>query len=425
MQVTLDVRYPLAPAAASCNTAWVQSVFGMDASRPGQLVIADSVPLEILPGQILLFLGPSGSGKSSLLTETLRQVSASLDPELNPAGQVETRIEPGSAALIDRLDLPADEAAALLTSCGLGEGPLLLRTVDQLSQGQRYRFAVAAAIASGLRTIAADEFCAALDRTCAKVLAGNLRKLADRRGLSFLVATTHEDLTEALGPDTIVRPGAGGCVEVSPQRPFRRNSPLVAGLEMYSGTPADWAYFAGWHYRGKHLGPVRQVVLLFDGTQPAGICVLGPGPLSSSARNRLFGLDRLPRRIAAEVVNRHFVSVTRLVLAPRWRGAGIASRFLRAVACQCDVPWVELASEMGHLSRFAEAAGFVAIGRGRDHLRTAGGGIAPADPGRRGGAYSAANCTPATRRQQARRRRFSRPVCYLFDNRRPEGRSEP
>jgi GNAT superfamily N-acetyltransferase len=145
-----------------------------------------------------------------------------------------------------------------------------------------------------------------------------------------------------------------------------------------------------------------------------GICVLGPGPLASAARNRLFGIDRLPRRVAAGVVNRHFTSVTRLVLDPRYRGAGIAGRFLARAAALAPTRWVELASEMGHLSRFAEAAGFVRIGLGADKLRTPGGRIRP--PGATGGAWSQANCTAGARAAFARRTRHGRPVCYLLDN---------
>jgi hypothetical protein len=82
-----------------------------------------------------------------------------------------------------------------------------------------------------------------------------------------------------------------------------------------------------------------------------------------------------------------------------------------------EAPWVELASEMSHLTRFAESAGFVRIGVGGDQLRTASGRLRDARASQVGGAWSCQNCTPSARASLARRTRFSRPVCYLFDNR--------
>jgi hypothetical protein len=60
----------------------------------------------------------------------------------------------------------------------------------------------------------ADEFCAVLDRTLAKVLAFNVRKLASRTGVGFLLATTHEDLIDDLNPDLLVRCHGDGAIDV-------------------------------------------------------------------------------------------------------------------------------------------------------------------------------------------------------------------
>ena len=67
---------------------------------------------------------------------------------------------------------------ALLSGCGLSEARLLLRTPAELSEGQRYRFRLAFALASAAKWIAADEFTATLDRTLARVVAFNLRKFS-------------------------------------------------------------------------------------------------------------------------------------------------------------------------------------------------------------------------------------------------------
>jgi hypothetical protein len=53
-----------------------------------------------------------------------------------------------------------------------------------------------------------------LDRTLAKVLAYNLRKLVTRTGIGTLLATTHEDLTEDLNPDLHIRCLGDGHIEI-------------------------------------------------------------------------------------------------------------------------------------------------------------------------------------------------------------------
>jgi uncharacterized protein len=66
-----------------------------------------------------------------------------------------------------------------------------------------------------------DEFAAILDRTLAKVLAFNVRKLATRSRTGFLLATTHDDLLDDLNPDVLVRCLGDGVVEVE-RRPLKK-----------------------------------------------------------------------------------------------------------------------------------------------------------------------------------------------------------
>ncbi|KKK74890.1 hypothetical protein LCGC14_2879210, partial [marine sediment metagenome] len=62
----LSCKYRFAPKKATCNTSYVQTAFGIG-FEVGENVIAEGVELDYQPGQIVLFVGPSGSGKSSLL----------------------------------------------------------------------------------------------------------------------------------------------------------------------------------------------------------------------------------------------------------------------------------------------------------------------------------------------------------------------
>src|SRR5207245_995307 len=100
---------------------------------------------------------------------------------------------------------------------------LLLRYPTELSDGQKYRFRVAKALSEGHRILACDEFMAVLDRTSAKVISYNLRKLVSRRGLILAIATTHEDILDDLQPDWLVM-FDGHSAKVTKGKPVKKKS---------------------------------------------------------------------------------------------------------------------------------------------------------------------------------------------------------
>jgi len=202
MLAPITIRYSFRPAKRSLITGEVSDLFGLPEREPPHIV-AENVALDVRPGDVVLFTGPSGSGKSSLLREAAKQLGAA----------DAFALELPDAPLIDALPGTVEERLALLSGCGLSEARLLLRTPGELSEGQRYRFRLAFALASGTQArmpvppkwIAADEFTATLDRTLAKVVAFNLRKLAGRTGVGVLAATTHDDVADDLNPDLHVK----------------------------------------------------------------------------------------------------------------------------------------------------------------------------------------------------------------------------
>src|SRR5690606_24918665 len=199
--------------------------------------------------------------------------------------------------------------------------------------------------------ILADEFTATLDRTLAKVVAFNVRRLADRSGIGFLLATTHEDIAGDLAADVHVRCGLDGQIAVACQRstgfqPVReedvdgthgletratdaRRIRFFDELTITGGTKTDWQRFAGWHYRSHNLGFVRQVKLLRHGAEAIGICVFVSPPTSLKARNRYFGRSGRWDRASLQALNRQLLMLSRVVLHPTYRGAGIAAWFVR------------------------------------------------------------------------------------------------
>jgi uncharacterized protein len=201
MLAPITIRYSFRPVRRSLITGEIADLFGLPEREPPHTV-AENVVLDVRPGDVVRVTGPSGSGKSSLVRDAARQLQAvdAFALELPNAPLIEAL--PGSTA--DRL--------ALLSGCGLSEARLLLRTPAELSEGQRYRFRLAFALAAGPKWIVADEFTATLDRPLAKVVAFNLRKLAARTGCGVLAATTHDDIADDLNPDLWVKCGGDGVV---------------------------------------------------------------------------------------------------------------------------------------------------------------------------------------------------------------------
>jgi len=408
----ITIHYPFRPLRQSLATGVVADLFGVGGDVAPH-IIADGCALDVRAGDLVLFTGPSGSGKSSLLRAVGREVGA-VDA---------MSLELPDAPLIDALPGTVEERLKMLATCGLSEARLLLRTPSDLSDGERYRFRLAYALATlgpratcpqGVRGqdargprgwLVADEFAANLDRTLAKVLAFNLRRLVTRMRVGVLLATTHDDLAADLRPDLHVRCFGDG--DIRPVRDDWASEPrpisFAGELGMTEGALADWPRFARWHYRSHKLCFVKRVVLLNHGSQPAGICVFTAPAASLAVRTHYFGLKDARSRLALAALNEQLWLLSRVVLHPTYRGAGIAAEFVQNACQTCPVQWIETLTAMGHANPVFERAGFVRAGvvRKRGDGKGYGGQFGP-----RG------KCDGATRAKS----RWSEPVYYVFDN---------
>lgn len=228
--MNVSIRYPLAAKQRSLGVSMVMDAFGVLPDEADH-VVCENLSLELRPGQVVLFTGPSGSGKSSIL----RAVSGQLQGLGHTVLDIHA-LELPAKPLVDALPLEVKASLDLLAACGLSEAQLLLRLPGELSEGQRYRFRLALGCALlKQRTVVApawvlaDEFSATLDRTLAKVVAFNLGKLVRRMGIGCLLATTHDDIATDLSPDVRVMPDLDGRLAVT--------RPSVAGLRRISFFP--------------------------------------------------------------------------------------------------------------------------------------------------------------------------------------------
>lgn len=176
-----------------------------------QFVLYDNLSITIKPGDVIYVTGQSGSGKSVLLrdlTEKMRTEAEWDVADIADMPMLET-------ALINQIGKSTEEGVRLLNYAGLGDAYLYCRRPSELSDGQRYRFRLAKLIELGARVWVADEFAAVLDRQTAKIVAHNVSKIARQLGVTLVVATTHTDLTEYLGPTLVVEKLYGERVELT------------------------------------------------------------------------------------------------------------------------------------------------------------------------------------------------------------------
>ena len=74
-------------------------------------------------------------------------------------------------------------------------------------------------------------------------------------------------------------------------------------------------------------------VLLWHGNRPIGICLFVAPPRSLRLRNQFFGHRGNWHRAAMLALNQQLVTLQRVVIHPMYRGAGLASAFVRR-ACE-------------------------------------------------------------------------------------------
>lgn len=180
-----------------------------------EFVIYKGFEIDVNQGDVVYITGQSGSGKSLLLRELGDQMQSASE---NKVADVDCIGWKKDTPLIDQVGATMADAVRLLSIAGINDAYLLIRTPEQLSDGQKYRLALAKLIESGANVWVADEFGAKLDRVTAKAVAFSMQKAARERGATLIVATTHTDLESELGPTVTVEKHYMDRISIKQQR---------------------------------------------------------------------------------------------------------------------------------------------------------------------------------------------------------------
>jgi len=190
------------------KAAAVMRMFGLTADRLTDQTVTHHCTVDIKAGDIVCVTGPSGSGKTVILRELEKSVPASDKVNID-----EIKLPPNKT-LIDCVRDDFLVALRMLSKAGLNDVFCVLNQPAHLSDGQKYRFRLAMALASDRKFVFADEFCSNLDRITAAVIAYNIHKFAKQTGVTFILATCHDDILLDLEPDVLIVKQLSGPAEV-------------------------------------------------------------------------------------------------------------------------------------------------------------------------------------------------------------------
>ncbi|MDO8106281.1 ABC transporter ATP-binding protein [Isoptericola sp. b441] len=273
----------------------------------------DHLDLDVATGEVVALLGPSGSGKSSLL-----RAVAGLEPAASGRigwdgvdlagvpthrrgfglmfqdGQLfGHRDVAGNVAFgLQMQRMPARERATRVSELlGLvGLGGFEHRAISTLSGGERQRVALARSLAPGPRLLLLDEPLSALDRALRERLADDVRAALLATGTTALFVTHDHDEAFAVA-DRIAVMDAGRLLQVDApallwQAPATRRVAEFLGYEAFAPVDAPVAAVLG---SGLAV-PVGTVAgrSWSDGTSDAVLAV-GPGSLETAADGPLAG----------------------------------------------------------------------------------------------------------------------------------------
>lgn len=202
--------------------------------RYGDLVIIEEANFQLERGQTAALLGPSGSGKSSLL-HVAGLLEAPSGGEVYIEGTAtsalsdaeRTRIRRDSLGFVyqfhhllpeftalDNVALPRliagekkktaeEKAASFLTALGLGER--MTHQPGQLSGGEQQRTAIARALVNRPALLLADEPTGNLDPKTSDVVFDALLNIVKSEGLAALIATHDQRLAKRMDRIVVIR----------------------------------------------------------------------------------------------------------------------------------------------------------------------------------------------------------------------------
>ena len=349
----IDIAYETAAPKPSDRVVAVAEGFGLGLDQWEKFIIYDNVELKIGSTDIVYITGDSGSGKSVLLKALEKDVKG--DMGLSTINIADIKPSLGKP-LIETVGKTFEEGLELLSRVGLNDAFLFLRSYEQLSDGQKYRYKIAKMMESKAQFWVMDEFAATLDRDTAKIVAFNLQKLARQQGKAVLAATTHTDLFADLNPSVHIHKRFGKEINVNyyPNE-LAKECNLVREMRIEEGITEDWRRLAGFHYRSHKIAGPRKIFSLKRGEELCGVIVYCYPPPTC------FGRRLVLPKMSMKELNDKLSIISRVVVHPKYRTIGLGVKLVRETLAKAGTPYVEMPAVMAKYNPFAEKAGMQKI----------------------------------------------------------------
>jgi GNAT superfamily N-acetyltransferase len=143
---------------------------------------------------------------------------------------------------------------------------------------------------------------------------------------------------------------------------------MLPRYEIVAGCGRDFGRLARFHYRGRPPATFARVWCAWAHHAPylrlgptlAGVVVVSYPTLACHARERVLGLGGLPARQRQRWVNENLRAISRIVIHPSHRGAGLATRLIAQALRNSETRYTECVAMLGRHCPALEKAGMKA-----------------------------------------------------------------
>jgi len=141
-----------------------------------------------------------------------------------------------------------------------------------------------------------------------------------------------------------------------------RSCSVVEKLQIADGNINYYKKLARYHYRNNQLVAYAKIFAMRLANETVGVIVYTmPNPSlelrNVATKNYFVGFDR---KTQLALVNKTVRCIARVIIEPRFRGLGLASRLVRQTMPKMNVPIIEAMAVMGTVNPFFEKAGMTA-----------------------------------------------------------------
>ena len=278
----------------STRAKQVSGMFDLPASTEQVKTWKIDAPYEEKDWSVGLIVGPSGSGKSSILNEHF-------------GGEAE--YDWGASSVLDDFSssLSIEDITNVCSAVGFNTIPSWLRPHALLSNGEQFRIGLARALLESTpdQPIIIDEFTSVVDRQVAQIGSHAVQKWVRKKKRQLVVASCHYDIIDWLQPDWVI--DASHCS--FEWRRLQQRPELDISIRPV--TYDAWNLFAPFHYLDASLNPAARCYVAFVDGRPASFVGIMPAPH--------------PKR-------KNMWRISRWVTLPDWQGLGLAFVLANAVA---------------------------------------------------------------------------------------------